>query len=299
MKRWRWLIGLLLGSLVIGLVGVTAPTPVVAKDLPHHKLYKAINATVGQLDDTSSSVMVQSLGGKYFEGPVKPGGGAVDAGGFIRLFVMAAVYHQVKKGKLGWRQTYTVDADNAVAGSGVLQNMDTGTTVMLKQLVKYMMTKDDDWATDILIQAMGGKKKTTKILDKLKFANTEVTTYIGDTDDTELGADNQTDASDVADALSRMYRGKLVSKKASKAMWKLLEKGTGPSALAAKLPSSATYDNIAHVNDDLGAVEEAAIIFNKHGKGVIVVAMSEGGDTDVEQGAFHSLGKKVYHAVLK
>jgi beta-lactamase class A len=75
----------------------------------------------------------------------------------IKLPILVEAIRQVKAGKHRLDEKITLDRDNAVQGSGILQFFDLPLTITLKDALTFMIIESDNTATNMVIDQVGIK----------------------------------------------------------------------------------------------------------------------------------------------
>lgn len=70
--------------------------------------------------------------------------------------ILFALYRKAATGEIDLRERITLEERHRVAGSGVLQDLDTGLTPTIRDLATLMITVSDNQATDMLYTMLGG-----------------------------------------------------------------------------------------------------------------------------------------------
>ena len=76
----------------------------------------------------------------------------------IKTAVMIEAYHQAAEGKLPLDSKLRLQDADKVGGSGVLNRMDAGLEVTVRDLIHLMITVSDNTATNILVKRLGTKQ---------------------------------------------------------------------------------------------------------------------------------------------
>ncbi len=95
----------------------------------------------------------------------------VQTASVIKLPLMLQAFEQVKAGKLSLSQPVVLTKDNQVEGSGVLQFLDPGLKLTLKDTITLMMILSDNTATNMVIDTVG-LKPTNEMLARVGMKNT-------------------------------------------------------------------------------------------------------------------------------
>ena len=73
----------------------------------------------------------------------------------IKAFILADLYRQAAEGKKNLSDRLTYTAENQIDGSGILQSLEIGTELSVKNLATRMIIVSDNIATNILIDYLG------------------------------------------------------------------------------------------------------------------------------------------------
>jgi len=76
-------------------------------------------------------------------------------GSMFKLFVLGALANEIRDHRLGWSQKVTVTSAIKTGGSGTLQNVPDGTTLMVEQAAIKMISISDNTAADLLLKLVG------------------------------------------------------------------------------------------------------------------------------------------------
>ncbi|MDP9264710.1 MAG: class A beta-lactamase-related serine hydrolase [Chloroflexota bacterium] len=77
------------------------------------------------------------------------------AASVIKLPILVALYEEVVRGTVDLTERVTYRAAGRVAGSGVLQDLDDGLALTVRDLATLMITVSDNTATDLLLERVG------------------------------------------------------------------------------------------------------------------------------------------------
>src|SRR5437667_11687635 len=85
---------------------------------------------------------------------------------------MIAAFVQIKAGRFKIADKYTLVADDIRPGTGIIQRLDPGAVLTVKDLITLMIIVSDNTATDVLYRMVGGPETVTKRMDALGLKNT-------------------------------------------------------------------------------------------------------------------------------
>jgi len=91
----------------------------------------------------------------------------------FKIYVLIELYNQVINGKISLDNRYTVKLYDKSPGSGLLQYLDVGLQLTVRDLAKLMMMISDNTATDILMEILG-KEKINETIRRMGLKNTLV-----------------------------------------------------------------------------------------------------------------------------
>ncbi|WP_103104557.1 serine hydrolase [Brevibacillus reuszeri] len=85
----------------------------------------------------------------------------------FKIPIMVTLMREVEAGKLRLDQRVTLKRDERVPGSGVLQELDAGATLTVKDLATLMTIVSDNYATDLVLELIGGIEQVTAHMHEL------------------------------------------------------------------------------------------------------------------------------------
>ncbi len=91
----------------------------------------------------------------------------------FKVPVLVEFYKQIIQGTLELEQSYTLQADDIIFGSGVLQELTPGLSLSLKDYATLMMIISDNTATDVITNTVG-KANINATMTELGLSNTKV-----------------------------------------------------------------------------------------------------------------------------
>lgn len=85
----------------------------------------------------------------------------------FKIPIMVTLMREVGAGKLRLDQRVSLKRDERVPGSGVLQELDAGATLTVKDLATLMTIVSDNYATDLVLELIGGIEQVTAHMHEL------------------------------------------------------------------------------------------------------------------------------------
>jgi beta-lactamase class A len=162
-------------------------------------------------------------------------------------------------------------------------------------LVYDMIIASSNLATNMMIELVNAKK-VTETMHHLGAKNIQVLRGVEDDKAFEKGLNNTTTAYDLMVIFEKMVRGKTVSKKASKAMIKILLDQRFNDIIPAGLPPEV---KVAHKTGFIGGVHhDSGIVFLPDGRKYVLVLLSK--NLEDEKAAIQSMAtvsKMIYQYI--
>lgn len=189
-------------------------------------------------------------------------GHAQSSASTIKLFILIRYYQELKQGKIHATDRYTLRKADKVEGSGILLHKKVGTQYTLSQLVKLMIEKSDNIATNVLIDRLGSFSGVDQTISQV-VGPTHYSTLerkMMDISNINNGKSNRINAWEAVQTLRGIYRGKLVDASADRAMMTPMLKTENRTKLPAKLPSGAICWNKSGESNYRGVENDMAII---------------------------------------
>jgi beta-lactamase class A len=90
----------------------------------------------------------------------------------IKIPLMVEVLEQIKAGRFALSDKYTLAETDVQPGTGMLQRMDTGAVMTVKDLITMMIIVSDNTAAEVLYRMVGGPGSVNARLDALGLTNT-------------------------------------------------------------------------------------------------------------------------------
>lgn len=196
----------------------------------------------------------------------------------IKIYVLAKLYQEINEGKLSMNDEVVLHDSDKVPGSGILLFMHGGMKLTLGDLSWLMTNMSDNVAANLLTDEVGGVMKVTEFIRSLGFRHTMELAKIFDKDvysDSTLRkvyGIGVTTPRETAAFLEELYQGKIVDKKSSQAMIKLMEYQFYNTSIPRFLPTYRDTIEIAHKTGALDATRnDCAIIYTPRTNYVLCV----------------------------
>ena len=196
----------------------------------------------------------------------------------MKIYVLARVTEGIADGSIERNETHVMDASNVAEGSGDLQFEPCGSSYTVGELVREMMRKSDNTATNMLIDVVGGLDEMNESIARWELEDTLYgSKFLGPY--VPLGfANNATTVADVGELLTRIARGEFLGGAWDESIIEEMTHTENDSKIAARLPAGVT---IAHKTGELEGLEhDAAILTPDAGTYILVIFMDEGSNDD-------------------
>lgn len=203
---------------------------------------------------------------------------AMDPASVIKIFVLARVTELVKEGEVSRNETRVMDYHNIACGSGNLQYEAYGSAFTVGELVREMMRRSDNTATNLLIDVVGGVDEMNRSIARWGMKDTLYGSKFQGPN-VELGPGyNKTTVSDVGDFLRRIAGKKFLGKHWDESIIEEMTHTENDSKIAALLPKGIS---IAHKTGELDGLEhDAAILTTQLDTYILVFFMDQGSNDD-------------------
>jgi beta-lactamase class A len=190
----------------------------------------------------------------------------------IKIPLMVEAFEQIKAGKFKLTDRYTLAADDIRPGTGIIQRLDPGAVLTVKDLITLMIIVSDNTATDVLYRMVGGPEAVTRRMDAMGLKKTQAVGN-GAAWFAALRAAPSTEqfyrdgkhpfglstAREMGGLLEQMERGTLVDKAASDAMLRIMRgqlyRTRIPRYVTGFTVPHKTGDFLPYVADDVGMLE--------------------------------------------
>ena len=180
------------------------------------------------------------------------------AASVIKIPVLTEIFTQLQAGNADKNETYRIQSEDKLPSCGALNYMHTGLEVTLQDLYTLMIILSDNTATNLLIRKFS-MDEINRCMRKLGLTVTTVNRLLFDSAEAAKGKENYICAREIGNLLEKMYRGTLVSPKASEEMLGILKN----QRLNGKMPFLFTGEvKFAHkTGEDDGISHDVGIVF--------------------------------------
>ncbi|MFB4299223.1 serine hydrolase [Actinomadura sp. NTSP31] len=212
----------------------------------------------------------------------------------IKLAVMAAVLAEAGAGGRSLDDRLPAPPDARVPGSGVIKDLADAAEFSVRDLVTLMIIVSDNTATNLLIDLVGRDAVNAWCAGR-GLHGTVLARVMMDAAARERGEENLTTPADVAALLTGLVRGELLGEEGTAFALDVLARQQVNDRLPRHLPPGVT---LAHKTGELASVcHDAGIVLAKGREPIILVAMTEGIDSEHEAAALIAdTGRAVYTA---
>lgn len=203
----------------------------------------------------------------------------------MKVPVMMALYRAVDRGELALDQPIPVKNEFRSIVDGSAYTLDpaedgdpdlyqaVGGTRPLSELIRRMITRSSNLATNLLIERIGASR-ATDLMRELGAYEIQVLRGVEDEKAYTSGLNNVTSAKDLRIALEALVDGKSFSERSSNEMVEILKAQEFNEKIPAQLPRGIP---IAHKTGDItGIHHDAAIVFPPGEKPYVLVVLTEG-----------------------
>lgn len=196
----------------------------------------------------------------------------VQTASVIKLPLMLQAFEQVKAGKLKLTDPLVLTKENQVGGSGILQFMDSGLRLTLKDTIT--LTLSDNTATNMLIDAVG-LAPTNEMLSHMGLTNTYFYKKVFKpaegpmpTDQKKFGL-GKTTAEEMAKVIESIYRCDLGDRALCIDMITIMRNQQYRAMLPRYLQASDSSEDLSPIADKIGALDDVrndvALVYTKRG----------------------------------
>ena len=190
----------------------------------------------------------------------------------IKIPLMVEVFEQIKAGTFKLTDQYTLVTEDIRPGTGIIQRLDPGAVLTVKDLITLMIIVSDNTATDVLYRMVGGPAVVTRRMEAMGLKKTQAATN-GAGWFAALRAAPSTEQfyregkhpfglstpREMGGLLEQMERGTLVDKPSSDLMLRIMRgqlyRTRIPRYITGFTIPHKTGDFLPYVGDDVGVLE--------------------------------------------
>ncbi|MBQ8637971.1 MAG: serine hydrolase [Lachnospiraceae bacterium] len=203
---------------------------------------------------------------------------AVIAASVIKIPIMAALFDEAEKGHVSLDTMVTLTAEDKLPSCGAITYLHDGLQLTLEDVCVLMIILSDNSATNFLIRYLG-RETIQRWIDDNGYQEIRLNRKLFDSEASARGIENYITAGSIGNMLEAIWKGELVSKKASARMLEIL----GDQRLNGKLPfflhSLEDGPCVAHkTGEDSGITHDCGIIYDEEDAWILCVT---GWKTDV------------------
>ncbi len=241
-----------------------------------------------------SGIVIEDLstGWRFTHQPQKP----FAAASVIKVPVMGACFTAEASGKLNLDDSVKLTASDQVSGSGVLKQEKPGTVLPVSRLLELMIGRSDNTATNMLLDKLG-LDYCNRVFAQFGLEQTVLKRKMMDFSRRSQGVENYTTATDMAEVLGRIYRGKLVNAAYSERGLKWLKNQHLNDRIPAKLPKGTI---VAHKTGlERSVCHDVGIVYTPRGDYLICVLTQHKGLSKPAKRFIAALSRQTYDYLTK
>lgn len=197
----------------------------------------------------------------------------VQSASMIKLLVLAEYLDEVDTGEISADDTYTLDQQDIVGGSGSMQSDRPGTEYTLDEVAHRMIYQSDNVGTNVLIERMGIETIQAKAAELGLSGTLLAHKLMVDADD---GLYNLISANDAAELLYEMANGTLASSASCAHAEGFLLDQQDDEGLAQGLPEDVSFGHKTGSTDDVR--HDGGIVYCEHPYVIVVLTRGLGYD---------------------
>jgi beta-lactamase class A len=206
----------------------------------------------------------------------------------IKLAIMVECFYEAAEGKLNWTEPIKLTEDEKVSGTGVLQDLSGGDEFPVRDLVDLMIVLSDNTATNLILNRITGNAvnarmaqlglRQTRVMRKILGDGTNLKPY--PTGVTQEGAKpenkkwgtGRSSPQEMLVLLEKLYRGELVSQKASDEMVAILKRQRDHNCIGRDMKDvtiASKSGSLDHLRSDVG------IVYSKRGPIAMAITVED------------------------
>ena len=215
--------------------------------------------------------------------------------GTIKIFIMAEAFNEAQNGTLKLDDNITLTDNMKASGAGILRDRKAGETFTIKDLIDLMMLKNDNTATNILINKLG-IDNINNYIKSLGCNDTELNRTMMDQNAINRGIQNYTSVNDLTLVLSKIYQKKCINEHYDALMLDILKNNKYDEKIPKLIPTTASVFN---KSGEYPSMEnDAAIIVTD--KGAYILCITTNNSTNKKEvKAIQNTSKEIYDEYIK
>jgi beta-lactamase class A len=202
----------------------------------------------------------------------------VQTASVIKLSILVEAMREVKAGTHRLDEKLTLDKDNVVQGSGILQFFDLPLVITLKDALTFMIIESDNTATNMVIDAVGLKNVNDNI-SRMGLKDTYLYKKVYKPATEPMPADQKkfglgkTTAHEMAKVMESIVNCDLHDRKLCDAMLYMLRNQQVRNMVPHYIETSDTSEGLSLIGNKTGSLDQVrndvAVIYSKNGRIVI------------------------------
>jgi beta-lactamase class A len=190
------------------------------------------------------------------------------ASGSVKLITLLEAFKWIETDKASKDSKYILKSSDYIGNKekkiktfGALEYLHVGTELTLRDLYSLSISVSDNIAFNILFR-MFGEEEINKTLDILGFPKTRLHRAILDREKIDKGIENYVSIKEIASLFYRMYKGQVISNKASVEMLELLKEHQQNSIIPYYFEEELPIAHQTGLDDDL--IMDMGIVYSKN-----------------------------------
>jgi beta-lactamase class A len=200
----------------------------------------------------------------------------------IKVSLLIGIMDKIEKGQLDYRGEMIYKDSLLYEGVDILGSFKNGEKIELSKLMTLMMSMSDNTASLWLQSLAGGGARVNQLLDSLGFTQTRVNSRTaGRENNRDVFGWGQTTPREMVGLLDKIYRGEIISKKASERILRLLGRNYWDEAGISQVPP---FIFVACKNGAVDASRsETMLVMAPHGPYIFSIITKNQRDTSWNQ----------------
>jgi beta-lactamase class A len=196
----------------------------------------------------------------------------MDTMSVIKIPLMVEVFQQIRDGRFGLADKYTLTKEDVLPGTGIMRSLEPGAVLTVKDLITLMIIVSDNTATDVLYRMVGGVEAVNRRMEALGLSKTRAPAPSRAWFDALRAAPSAAEfhraakhpyglstPREIGMLLERLERGTLVDKAASDEMLQVMRgqiyRSRIPRLVSGFRIPHKTGDFLPYIGNDVGVLE--------------------------------------------